>query len=306
MAAGRATTDRREKGHFARIFVLWLILAVPTFYLLMGPLRTHLPPGAMSDSASGARFDMAVLAAFAAPVVEGVLVYMAYAIIVWRHPKGQPIVDGPPLRSNLKVQGAWIAITSTIVMGMFVYGTYELVVPAGAGGGEGPSPIWQPAAKHILPIQVIGQQWKFTYRYPTYGGFETDQLIIPNNTEIAFHVTSLDVIHSFWAYQIGIKADANPQVDNVAYTKTQQLGSFTVRCDELCGVWHGAMFNYGHVVTPAAFAQWATQTEKRLAINTKLLPPLNYGGYTPSANGASGQYYPTQDSFSKIEEYPVQ
>ena len=27
---------------------------------------------------------------------------------------------------------------------------------------------------------------------------------------IEFHVTSLDVIHSFWAYQLGVKADANP------------------------------------------------------------------------------------------------
>ena len=47
--------------------------------------------------------------------------------------------------------------------------------------------------KTILPIQVIGQQWKFTYRYPTFGGFETDQLVIPNDTSIEFNVTSLDV-----------------------------------------------------------------------------------------------------------------
>ena len=32
-------------------------------------------------------------------------------------------------------------------------------------------------------------------------------------------MTSLDVIHSFWAYQLGVKADANPGVNNVAYTK---------------------------------------------------------------------------------------
>ena len=30
-------------------------------------------------------------------------------------------------------------------------------------------------------------------------------------------MTSLDVIHGFWAYKLGVKADANPQVDNVAY-----------------------------------------------------------------------------------------
>ncbi len=88
-----------------------------------------------------------------------------------------------------------------------------------------------------------------TYRYPTFGGFETNQLVLPIDTTVAFHVTSLDVIHSFWAYQLGVKADANPDYNNVAFTTTQQLGSFTVRCAELCGLWHGAMYNEGEVVT---------------------------------------------------------
>ena len=74
-------------------------------------------------------------------------------------------------------------------------------------------------------------------------------------------MTSLDVIHDFWAYQIGVKADANPGSDNVAFTTTRQLGVFTVRCDELCGLWHGAMYDYGKVVSKSPFDQWATTTE---------------------------------------------
>ena len=97
---------------------------------------------------------------------------------------------------------------------------------------------------------------------------------MPVDTTIAFHVTSLDVIHSFWAYQLSIKADANPQQDNVAYTTTKELGSVTVRCSELCGLWHGAMYNYGSVVTKAQFLAWAKATEIRNAANTKLLPAV--------------------------------
>jgi len=103
--------------------------------------------------------------------------------------------------------------------------------------------------KDPLVVQVIAQQWKFSYRYPSFGGFETDQLVLPDDTAVVFHVTSLDVIHDFWAYQLGVKADANPDYDNIAYTETQQLGSFEVRCDELCGLWHGAMFDTGTVVS---------------------------------------------------------
>ena len=88
-----------------------------------------------------------------------------------------------------------------------------------------------------------------------------------------FNVTSLDVIHSFWAYQLGVKADANPGVNNIAYTTAKQTGSFVVRCSELCGLWHGAMYNYGKVVSVSAFQAWAHQTETQLASLTKQLPP---------------------------------
>jgi cytochrome c oxidase subunit II len=100
-----------------------------------------------------------------------------------------------------------------------------------------------------------------------------------------------------------VKADANPNYSNVAFTTTQQLGQFTVRCAELCGLWHGAMFNYGVVVTKQQFESWARLTEVRLRHNTALLPPYRLT-YTPDANGADGGYYPdTTDPYSKVEQY---
>ena len=86
--------------------------------------------------------------------------------------------------------------------------------------------------------------------------------MLPENQWVQFDVTSLDVIHSFWAYQLGVKADANPNVNNIAYAKPIQLGQFTVRCAELCGLWHGAMFDYGKVVTVAQFQSWAPRRSR--------------------------------------------
>ncbi len=105
-------------------------------------------------------------------------------------------------------------------------------------------------------MQVIAQQWLFTYRYPTMGGFETTQLVLPVGKWIEFNVTSLDVIHSFWVYKLGVKADANPGVNNVAFVKPTKIQSFWVRCAELCGIWHAAMTSRGRVVSPAAFIEW--------------------------------------------------
>jgi cytochrome c oxidase subunit 2 len=305
MADQTSVGATREPRHFWRMITVWAVISAiadPLFYFLAGP---HMPPGTMTTTAAGAQFDFNVLFIIALPVVLGVWIYFIYAVRTWRASKGGPDpVVGPNSRGNLPVQVAWIGLTTAIVMGLFVFGTYELIVPAGAGGGEGPVALWTPSSHHILPVQVIAQQWKFTYRYPTFGGMETSDLVLPADTTIAFHVTSLDVIHDFWAYQLGVKADANPGIDNVAYaTTTSQTGQFTVRCDELCGIWHGAMYNYGHVMTKSGFYNWAQNTEAMLASNTKLLPPFAYT-YTPDANGADGGYYPDNvDPYSKVEVY---
>jgi cytochrome c oxidase subunit 2 len=297
-----------DSRHWIRLIAAWAVLSAildPVFYFLVGP---HIPPGTMTNTAAGAQFDFNVLFVMGLPVVIGVWLYLGYAVVMWRASRGGPEpVAGPYARGHLGIQVGWIAVSTALVLALFVFGTYELVQPGGAGGGEGPNPIWTPSSHTVLPIQVIAQQWKFTYRYPTYGGFETNQLEIPADTSIAFHVTSLDVIHDFWAYQLGVKADANPDADNVAFTTTtNQLGSFTVRCDELCGIWHGAMFNYGTVVTKATFQTWAQTTETDLAANTKLLPAFAWT-YVPDANSADGGFYPDNvDPYSGIETYGAQ
>ena len=303
-ATAESTAAPDQTHHWWRLIAIWVVLSAildPLFFYLAGP---HIPPGTMTDVAQGAQWDFNVLMVVALPVMLAVWIYLLYAIIMWRASRGGPEpVGGPAARGHLGLQIGWIATTSVLVIFLFGFGTYELVQPGGAGGAQGASPIWTPTSKTILPIQVIGQQWKFTYRYPTFGGFETNELVIPNDTTIKFNVTSLDVIHSFWAYQLGVKADANPNYNNVAYATTQQLGSFTVRCSELCGLWHGAMFNYGVVVTKQQFESWARLTAVRLRHNTSLLPPYRLT-YTPDANGADGGFYPDNvDPYSNVEMY---
>ncbi len=313
-----------ETHHLRRMTTIWVVLSVAAdllFWFLVGP---HVPPGRMTDTAKANQFDFNVLFVIALPVLIGVWIYLAYAITVWSAKRGGPDpVGGESARTNRTAQVAWITITSVVVIFLAGFGTVALVADHGSGGGEGPNPVWSPAgaiqaetaalagrgtwspnSNQVLPVQVIGQQWKFTYRYPTFGGFESTQLILPVDTTIAFNVTSLDVIHSFWAYQLSVKADANPQINDVAYTKTTQTGQFTVRCSELCGIWHGSMYNYGNVVPQQKFLQWAQSTEAANAANTKNLPPFAWT-YVPDANGASGGYYPdgTATPYSTVETY---
>jgi cytochrome c oxidase subunit II len=321
--ASQSAADRLdgspEPKHGLRIFLIWLPLAVAADLALWFVYGPHMPPGDMSTSAVSQQFDIKVMSVMAAPVLLFVLIYSVYAFTTWRTTEGDE-EDGPPIHGNFRAQAAWITISTVMVLALAGFGTYELIAPNGAGSGEGPAPIWHPAGAeltvarmttpfapgHVLVVQVIAQQWLFTYRYPQFGGFETRQLEIPVNTPVEFDVTSLDVIHSFWAYQLGVKADANPQVDNFAYTKALHTGSVNVRCAELCGLWHGAMFDTGKVVRTGAFLAWAHQTQASLAKFTPLLPkfaliytPNEIKGlakfyYAADLPGAGGGYYPQQ------------
>jgi cytochrome c oxidase subunit II len=61
-------------------------------------------------------------------------------------------------------------------------------------------------------------------------------------------------------------------VDNVVFVKPTKLGTFDVRCAELCGIWHGYMYDKGRVVRPAAFNGWIREQQTKFAAATKVLP----------------------------------
>jgi cytochrome c oxidase subunit 2 len=190
------------------------------------------------------------------------------------------------VRGHFKAQLAWLVSTTVAVIFLAIFGTTELLADNGAGGGGGPNPVAKPSGA-VLPVQVIGQQWEFTYRYPTYGGVETATLVLPVGREVAFHVTSLDAIHSFWAYELGVKADANPGSDNVVYVTTNGPRSFHIRCAELCGLWHGYMSDMGQVVSKPAFHSWLNQQRVAFAPVMKYLPPYATT-YTPDPQLRAG------------------
>src|SRR5271167_1250365 len=270
ISSGEVPGEPNHGRRFTTIWVVASLIATPLVIFLVGPI---MPPGHASEQASGKVTDNTVLLAMATPVLLLVVIYLVYSIIAFRQPKGGAL-EGPAVRGDSKLQTAWIVVTSVLVLALAAYGTIRLEAGYGAGSGSGPKPLTVPKGPK-LPVQVIAQQWMFTYRYPTYGGVETPHLVLPDNKMIELNVTSLDVIHSFWAYQLGVKADANPQVNNIVFVKPTKLETFEVRCSELCGIWHGAMFDYGHVVTPSAFKAWIHQQQVTFAPATKVLPPYS-------------------------------
>jgi cytochrome c oxidase subunit 2 len=260
-----------KQGHGTRIAALTVVgtaIVLPLVLFVLGP---NMPPGKGTPAAASQVTDNTVMLVVMTPFTVFILVYLVYAIFAFRAKRGEELRDGAPIRGHFKAQVAWLATTTVAVLFLASFGTERLLADNGAGGGNGPNPVSKPSGA-VFPVQVIGQQWQFTYRYPTYGGVETATLVLPVGREIAFHVTSVDVIHSFWAYELGVKADANPGVDNIAYVKTTKVHSFQIRCAELCGLWHGYMSDVGYVVKDATFAKWIAARQAQFAPVAKYLP----------------------------------
>jgi cytochrome c oxidase subunit II len=280
-----------ETNHLRRVVAIWLIASIVITPLIIIFFAPTVPPGQGSVQASGQVLDNTVLFGLSTPIALAVLIFFLYSFIVFRERDSAAVAEGPAIRGHAGVQLWWMIITTSTVLFLAGYASYRTFVD-GAGGGQGPNPAAVPSGgsnlqNKPLQVQVIAQQWQFTYRFPSYGGVQTSELELPSYRLVKLNVTSLDVVHSFWAYQLGVKADANPNVNNVAFVKTRGPRTFNVRCAELCGVWHGYMFATGRVVSGPQFVTWIKQQQVKFAPIHKYLPPYN-PTYNPAPTRRGG------------------
>jgi cytochrome c oxidase subunit II len=272
--------EEADRPHAIRLAIVWVVLSVIG---IIAVLQIQYPPYDQTVQGQDQSRTLALLTAIATPVFIGVVILIIYSAIYFRR-QGPELVDGPPMKGNTPVQIVWIGASAIIVLFLAVVGIITLAssnaaqavgtpgraigqssgqTGSGTAGGTGPE----------MQVQVIAQEWYFTYRYADYGGVETTHLYLPIDRPVELHVTSLDVIHSFWAYQLGVKADANPGVDNTFHVTPQKLGGFQVRCAELCGIWHGHMSDsQGQVVSQSDFDTWIAQQQQDYAVIQKVVP----------------------------------
>jgi cytochrome c oxidase subunit 2 len=235
---------RRPEVH--RIFWIWAVLSVLLVAFAFVPGR--LMGVQASPTEHLVEMTMTVFTIAAAPVAALVWAIAGYSLFAWRH-KGPniPTTDGPAIRSNGPVTALWLIVSSVLVTFLLVWGLAEIPTAASAA-----------SAPDRLVINVTGQQWLWTFSYPGEGNVQSDVLYLPENRPVVFDVTSEDVIHSFWVEQMGIKIDANPGVVTQTSVTPTMLGTFDVRCAELCGLYHSNMETTAKVVSPADFTAWLT------------------------------------------------
>lgn len=189
-------------------------------------------------------YKAVVVTSFFLILAEGLLL-----IVVLRF-RAKPGVKAATFHENLRLELVWTAIPALALIYL-------------AGPSFSTLKYLETVPKSDLTVEIIGHQWFWEYRYPGYGVvFANEPLVIPAGKIVAADVTSIDVVHSWFLPDFGVKMDANPGRVNHTWFQVAKPGTYNGQCAELCGVLHAEMFITVKVVPPEEFTRWIEQKKR--------------------------------------------
>lgn len=174
-----------------------------------------------------------------------IVVFLGYSIVVFRRKSEDDY--GKYVTGSSRLEVIW----TIIPLGIVVYLAYL--------GSQSLAEVRQ-VDPQAMVVNVTAGQWFWRYEYPDFG-ITSQSLNLPVNEQVLLRMTSLDVIHSFWVPEFRVKQDILPGenlVKELRVTPTQ-LGTYTVRCAELCGGSHAYMNSPVVVMTREEFDRWVSQ-----------------------------------------------
>lgn len=241
---GNPTPVRGEPNHLRRAIIIWVVLSIIGIAVVVISSPFVLPVAASSLAATD-NITMEMLTILSVPVALFVFVFLIYSLIVFRV-NGRPTEDGPVMKPMAGLQISWMGITGALCLFLLIWGMFGFYQDTVA------------ASTNQLVVQVTAQQWLWTFNYPQYGASSHNQVLeLPVNRAVEFDVTSEDVLHGFAIQAFGIRVDANPgQMTTTPLVTPSQIGSYAVRCVELCGLYHSYMWTSVQVVSTSTFDSW--------------------------------------------------
>lgn len=241
---GETPPARQEPNHLRRAIIIWAVLSVIGIALVIIVMPYFLPVSASSlDSADD--FTFIVFSVLSMPVGLFVFVFLGYSLFAF-NAKGRPTEDGIPLQPRPSLQIGWLGVTSVLCLFLVIWGLFAFYQETSA------------AAPDTLQVKVTAQQWLWTFDIPQYSVSVQSQILeLPVNRPVQFNVTSEDVLHGFAIQEFGVRVDANPgEVTTTSVVIPNRIGIYTVRCVELCGLYHSYMWESVRVVSDADFNSW--------------------------------------------------
>jgi cytochrome c oxidase subunit II len=177
-------------------------------------------------------------------LVEGALIYAIFRF------KGKPDDPEPQqVHGNTTIEIIWTVIPALILAAIAVptvRGIFETnTTPKG----------------DVLNVEVVGHQWWWEFRYPDLNLTTANEVHIPVGQTASFHMSTADVVHSFWPPRFAGKRDVFPNRETRLWFKAEQAGEYPGQCAEFCGIEHGRMAFRVRAQTPEEFQAWVSHMQ---------------------------------------------
>ncbi|MEK6222281.1 MAG: cytochrome c oxidase subunit II [Chloroflexota bacterium] len=229
--------------HFLIVGLFTLASTYGLFIILTGPNVLPMQASAQAIPIDEMfKWDFLAVAFFYSLIV----VFIIYSLIVFRRKDGDDDNEyGEYFEGNSKLEIIWVLIPLGVVI-LFAYlGTQSLGEVLRRDPGA-------------LEVDVIAQQWAWRFEYPETGT-TSNELVLPENRQVLLRLHSEDVIHSFWVPEFRVKQDILPGgeefIRELRVTPTV-IGTYKIRCAELCGQLHYDMLANVVVLSKADFSFW--------------------------------------------------
>jgi len=210
-------------------------------------------PSPASRQAGRIDFVFWFVTAISIAIFALVAAVIIYAVVKFRARPDED-ADGPPIHGHTGLEIAWTAVPAALVTSISIVSAVVLAqndhIPHASAAGN-PDPLTP------LVVDVTGQQFAWSFKYPGFGNLTSGTLKLPLRKTVELRITSLDVTHSFWVPEFGQKQDAVPGSVNKLAITPDKRGIFPVICTELCGLGHAVMRSTADVMPSKDFLAWA-------------------------------------------------
>lgn len=216
-----------------RIAIAGAIALVLSLSLASGAVAQGNSPGQIATD-----FLFLLVLAFALGIGVFVMILLVIVVVKFRKRKGHAQAPANPKTEDRKLEAAWTVIPALILLtvGIFTFQTLRAtdVVPT-----------------PDVTVTVIGHQWYWEFLVDNGTGNVTrsiGEFTVKAGLNVKLVIESVDVAHSLYIIDFGLKVDAIPGHQNIYWFKALNPGDFQIRCAEYCGVNHYAMTAMLHVL----------------------------------------------------------
>lgn len=257
-------------------FLLSLSLA-SIYYWIVAPITSWLPEAVVPADQIDRLFRF--LAASSSALFIIVIGYMVYFTVRFRLRKSDPAnAIGIQIHDNNMLETWWTILPTIFIIVLAIFSVkiwYEIQVQPTNG----------------LTVESIGHQWFYTFRYPNVNGEIPNEMHLPLHVPVTLHVTSTDVIHSFWVPAMRLKADMVPGSINTLRFTPLNAGRYAIICTEFCGTEHSTMDKQVVVIeSKEKFFAWYAAWQKKNRNVSDALPSPSAGTVAlAGGNAAAGQ-----------------